>query len=153
MKIGITSDHAAHDLRVELIPRLRELGYDITDRGPQTGERTDYAKWGARLAQEVAAGTFDLGIAICGSGIGISIAANKIKGVRAACVSETYSAAMTRAHNDANVLCFGARVVGPDVALAICQAFLEGRFEGGRHAQRVAQLNQLDQGDTSFIDI
>ena len=74
MKIGITSDHAAHDLRIDLIPRLRELGYDVVDRGPATSERTDYAKWGVRLAHEVAAARFDVGIAICGSGVGISIA-------------------------------------------------------------------------------
>lgn len=151
MKIGITSDHAAHDLRLDLIPRLRDSGYDIVDRGPETAERTDYAKWGASLAQEVSGGQFDLGIAICGSGIGISIAANKIKGIRAACVSEMYSAAMSRRHNNANILCFGSRVVGPDVALALCQAFLEASFEGGRHADRVAQLTQLDEGDTSFL--
>lgn len=151
MKIGITSDHAAHDLRVDLIPRLRDLGHDVVDRGPATAERTDYAAWGARLAQEVVAGEFDLGIAICGSGIGISIACNKVKGIRAACVSDSYSARMSRAHNDANILCFGARVVGPDVALALCQEFLTTGFEGGRHADRVAQLGQLEDGDTTFI--
>ena len=152
MKIGITSDHAAHNMRIDLIPRLRELGYDVVDCGPVTSERTDYAKWGVRLARDVAAARFDLGIAICGSGIGISIAANKIKGIRAACVSEAYSAAMSRRHNNANVLCFGSRVVGPDVALAICEAFLRTSFEGGRHAGRVAQLRQLDAGDVSFLD-
>lgn len=152
MRIGITSDHAAHNMRIDLIPRLRELGYDVVDCGPATSERTDYAKWGVRLARDVAAARFDLGIAICGSGIGISIAANKIKGIRAACVSEAYSAAMSRRHNNANVLCFGSRVVGPDVALAICEAFLRTSFEGGRHAGRVAQLRQLDAGDVSFLD-
>lgn len=152
MKIGITSDHAAHDLRLDLIPRLRDLGYDIVDRGPATGERTDYAIWGSRLAREVAAGVFDLGIAICGSGIGISIAANKTEGVRAACVSEAYSATMSRRHNNANILSFGARIVGPDVALEICKAFLSAQFEGGRHEGRVAQLQQLDAGDSSFAD-
>ena len=125
---------------------------DVVDRGPATSERTDYAKWGVQLAREVAAARFDVGIAICGSGIGISIAANKIKGIRAACVSEAYSAAMSRRHNNANVLCFGSRVVGPDVALAICEAFLGASFEGGRHAGRVAQLRQLDAGDVSFLD-
>lgn len=152
MKIGITSDHAGHDLRVDLIPRLRELGHDIVDRGPASAESTDYAAWGARLAEEVAAEQFDLGIAICGSGIGISIACNKVQGIRAACVSESYSARMSRAHNNANVLCFGARVVGPDVAFDLCREFLATEFEGGRHAGRVAQLVQLDGGDTSFIE-
>ena len=99
----------------------------------------------------MAAARFDLGIAICGSGIGISIAANKIKGIRAACVSEAYSAAMNQHHNNANVLCFSSRVVGPDVALAICEAFLGASFEGGRHAGQVAQLQQLDAGDVSFL--
>ena len=92
-----------------------------------------------------------MGIALCGSGIGISIAANKVKGIRAACVSEIYSAEMSRRHNNANILCFGSRVVGPDVALAICEAFLKAGFEGGRHADRVGQLRQLDAGDTSFL--
>jgi ribose-5-phosphate isomerase B len=151
MRIGITSDHAAHNLRIDLIPRLRELGYDVVDRGPATDQRTDYAKWGTHLAQEVASGHLDVGIALCGSGIGISIAANKVKGIRAACVSEIYSAEMSRRHNNANILCFGSRVVGPDVALAICEAFLKASFEGGRHADRVGQLRQLDAGDTSFL--
>ncbi|MDO5068534.1 MAG: ribose 5-phosphate isomerase B [Propionibacteriaceae bacterium] len=150
MKIGITSDHAAHDLRIDLIPRLRDLGHEIIDCGPATAERTDYAIWGTRLAQQVALGEFELGIAICGSGIGISIACNKIKGIRAACVAESYSARMSRAHNNANILCFGARVVGPDVALELCREFLDTQFEGGRHSGRVAQLGQLDDGDTSF---
>ena len=104
------------------------------------------------MAREVAGGKFDLGIAICGSGIGISIAANKTRGIRAACVSETYSAAMSRRHNNANMVCFGSRVVGPDVALEICQAFLNSSFEGGRHEGRVSQLRQLDAGDVSFAD-
>ena len=152
MRIGITSDHAAHALRIDLIPRLRELGYDVVDRGPASAERTDYAVWGTRLAREVAGGKFDLGIAICGSGIGISIAANKTRGIRAACVSETYSAAMSRRHNNANMVCFGSRVVGPDVALEICQAVLNSSFEGGRPEGRVSQLRALDAGDVSFAD-
>ncbi|MDF1487498.1 ribose 5-phosphate isomerase B [Tessaracoccus caeni] len=145
MKIVMGSDHAAYDLRIKLVERLRADGYEIVDLGTDSPESTDYPIWGAKVGNAVVAGEGELGIAICGSGVGISIAANKVKGVRAACVSETYSAAMSRKHNNANVLCFGARVVGDDVAYEICLAFLEAQFEGERHARRVGQLIDLDE--------
>ncbi|MHA7862330.1 ribose 5-phosphate isomerase B [Tessaracoccus sp. Y36] len=143
----MTSDHVAVDLRKQLVERLRQQGFDVTDVGPESPERTDYPVWGSDLARAVAAGQYDRGIAICGSGVGISISANKVPGIRAACVSETYSAQMSRLHNDTNMLCFGSRVVGPDVAFAICSTWLETPFEGGRHAGRVAQLADLDRGE------
>ena len=130
---------------------MKDFGYDVTDYGPDSTERTDYPIYGAKVGQAVVDGEVDRGIAICGSGVGISIAANKIPGVRAACVSETYSAEMSRRHNDANVLCFGARVVGPGVASAICRTWLTTDYEGGRHARRVGQLAQLDEGDCGFV--
>ncbi|HMR49189.1 MAG TPA: ribose 5-phosphate isomerase B [Arachnia sp.] len=144
MKIVMGSDHAAFELRTKLVGKLREDGYEVVDLGTGSPESTDYPVWGAKVGRAVVAGEGDLGIAICGSGVGISIAANKVQGVRAACVSETYSAAMARKHNNANVLCFGARVVGDDVAHEICLAFLEAQFEGDRHARRVGQLAELD---------
>lgn len=145
MKIVMGSDHAAYELRTKLVARLEADGYNIVDLGTDSPASTDYPIWGAKVGSAVVAGEGDLGIAICGSGVGISIAANKVKGVRAACVSETYSAAMSRRHNNANVLCFGARVVGEDVAYEICRAFLEAEFEGDRHARRVGQLTDLDE--------
>ena len=148
MKIGMTSDHVAVELRRQIAQQLISDGHDVVDVGPGTSERTDYPVWGSELAKAVAAGEYDRGIAICGSGVGISISANKVPGIRAACVSEAYSAVMSRSHNDTNMLCFGSRVVGPDVALAICRAWLETEFEGGRHAGRVAQLAALDRGET-----
>lgn len=149
MRIVMGSDHAAYEMRTMLVAKLREDGYDIVDLGPGSPESTDYPIWGAKVGRAVVDGEGELGIAICGSGVGISIAANKVPGVRAACVSETYSAEMARKHNDANVLCFGARVVGEDVAYAICRAFLDAEFEGGRHARRVGQLTGLDAVPTS----
>lgn len=153
MKIAMGSDHAAVELRKHLAEQLTADGHEIVDLGPDTTDSTAYAIYGSLVGQAVVAGDADLGIAICGSGVGISMAANKVPGVRAACVSEQYSAEMSRRHNDANVLCFGARVVGPDVALAICRTWLAAEYEGGRHAARVAQLASLDAGDSSFNEV
>lgn len=147
MKIGMTSDHVAVELRRYLMEELRSDGHEVFDLGPASSERTDYPLWGSDLARAVAEGQFERGIAICGTGVGISIAANKVPGIRAACVSEAYSAELSRHHNDTNVLCFGSRVVGSEVALSICRRWLAADYEGGRHARRVEQLAQLDRGE------
>lgn len=147
MKIGMTSDHVAVEMRKQLAEQLKQDGHDVVDLGPASPDRTDYPVWGSELARKVAAGEFERGIAICGSGVGISIAANKVPGIRAACVSEAYSAEMSRLHNDTNMLSFGSRVIGPDVALAICRVWLTTEFEGGRHVGRVTQLAALDRGE------
>ncbi len=147
MKIAIGSDHAAYDMRLLVADYVRELGHEVTDYGPETKERTDYPIYGATVAHAVVNGDADLGIAICGSGIGISIAANKVKGARAACCSEPYSARMSRQHNNANVICFGARVIGPDMAKMIVDEFLTATYEGDRHQRRVDQLAALDDGE------
>ncbi len=145
MKIVIASDHTALDLKHELIKEIESLGHGVTDLGPHSAERTDYPLYGAAAANQVADGTYDLGVVICGSGVGIGIAANKVPGIRCCTCSEPYSAMMSRQHNDANMLALGARVVGNELARMIVRLWLETPYEGGRHARRVDQLKQLDQ--------
>ena len=123
---------------------MEEKGYTVLDFGTFTEERCEYPVLAELACTAVADGRASLGVLICGTGIGMSIAANKIRGIRAACCSEPYSAKMTRAHNDANVLCFGARVVGEGTALQLVDAFLDQEFEGGRHETRVAMLTALE---------
>jgi len=146
MRIVIANDHAALALKNAVADHLRELGHEVDNLGTDSSESTDYALWGAAAATKVVAGEADLGIVICGTGLGIGIAANKVRGVRCAICSEPYSAAMARAHNNANMLSFGARVVGEGVALELVDAFLTTEFLGGRHARRVGQIDTLDQG-------
>ena len=141
MRIAIASDHAAVDLKAMLADWLREAGHDVEDLGPATADRVDYPDYGYKLAKAIAGGAAERGIALCGSGIGISIAVNRNPACRAALVSEPLSAALAREHNDANVLAMGARLTGPDMAKACVEAFLSTSFGGGRHAGRVAKLS------------
>ncbi len=141
MRIAIASDHAAIELKALLREYLIELGHEVADLGPETADRVDYPDYGYLLAEVVADGTADRGVALCGSGIGISIAVNRNPACRAALVSEPLSAALAREHNDANVLAMGARLTGPDMAKACLDAFLTTEFGGGRHAGRVAKLS------------
>lgn len=150
MMIAMGSDHAAVEMRQYVASQLREAGHEVLDFGPDTTESTDYPIYGSLVGQAVVDGPADLGIALCGSGIGISISANKVPGVRAACVADPYSAELSRRHNNANVLCFGARIVGPDLAMEIVRRWLAAEFEGGRHARRVGEIALLDAGDCSF---
>lgn len=145
MKIAIASDHAALDLKAELAAFLRGLGHEVDDLGPDTGASVDYPDYGYRLAETVAAGRAERGVALCGTGIGISIAVNRNPAVRCAVVSEPVSARLTRLHNDANVIAMGERVIGVEVAKACLEAFLATEFEGGRHAARVEKLSQIPQ--------
>jgi ribose 5-phosphate isomerase B len=145
LRLAIGSDHAGYPLKEELANTLREDGYDVEDLGTYSLESCDYPDIAQAVAVEVAAGRFDRGILICGTGIGVTITANKVKGIRAAAVSDTYSARMARAHNNANVLGMGARVVGPGLAHEIATAFLGTEFEGGRHERRVNKINALDE--------
>ncbi len=146
MKLVIGGDHTAIDLKRAVLEHVRERGHDITDLGAETAERTDYPVWGRLVGEAVARGDAEAGIAICGTGVGISITANKVKGIRAACVSEPYSAQMAKRHNNANVLAFGARVVGVDLAKMIVDAWLDASFEqGGRHTHRVALITEVDE--------
>lgn len=144
--IAIGSDHAGYYLKESLIEDLRADGYKIEDFGTFSLESVDYPDIAREVAEAVSSGRFEKGILICGTGIGISIAANKIKGVRAAVCSDTYSAKMSRQHNDANIIAVGARVVGAGLALDIVKAFLETPFEQGpRHQRRVDKINALDE--------
>lgn len=142
MRIAIASDHAAIELKATLRDWLARQGHQVDDLGPNTGESVDYPDYGYRLAQALAAGRAERGIALCGSGIGISIAVNRHPDVRCALVSDPYSAALAREHNDANALALGARLIGVDMATACVSAFLETPFAGGRHQRRVDKLSQ-----------
>ncbi len=140
MRIAIASDHAALDLKAQLCQWLAEQGHDVADLGPDGPASVDYPDYGYRLADEVASGRAERGIALCGSGIGISIAVNRNPGCRCALVNEPLSATLCRDHNDANVLAMGARLVGLDMAKACVTAFLATPFGGDRHARRVGKL-------------
>ncbi len=144
MKIAFGSDHAGFDMKKHLMAYLEEKGHTCTDLGCVTKERTDYPIAGEKVGRAVAAGEFDKGIVICGTGIGISITANKVKGIRCALCSEPFSAKMSRAHNNANVLAMGGRVIGIELAKMVTDTFLETAFEGGRHARRVALIGEVE---------
>ena len=140
-RIAIASDHAAVELKAQLTEHLRGRGFAVTDLGPATADSVDYPTYGYKLAEAIASGAADKGIALCGSGIGISIAINRHPACRCALVGEPLSAALAREHNDANVLAMGARIVGPDMARACIDAFLGSPFAGGRHQRRVDLLS------------
>ena len=145
-KIAIGCDHAGYPLKAELLRHLSERGIEYTDVGCDSAEKSvDYPEFADKLCRKIQSGEADLGILVCGTGIGMSIAANKHKGIRAACVSDTFSARLTRCHNDANVICFGARVVGAGLAADIVDCFIDTEYEGGRHARRVTMLDALDE--------
>lgn len=141
MRIAIASDHAAVELKAELREYLIEQGHEVADLGPETADRVDYPDYGYKLAAVVADGTADYGVALCGSGIGISVAVNRNPACRCALVSEPLSAALAREHNDANCIAMGARLTGPDMAKACLDAFLSTPFGGGRHGPRVEKLS------------
>ena len=140
MLIAIASDHAGFALKGDLVPFLREAGHDVLDLGPDSDASVDYPAYGARLAAAIADGKATHGIAICGSGIGIAIAANRNPACRCAQVSEPVSAGFARSHNDANAIALGARLIGIEMAKACVTAFLTTQFEGGRHQHRVDML-------------
>ncbi|HVL02975.1 MAG TPA: ribose 5-phosphate isomerase B [Acidimicrobiales bacterium] len=144
MRIAIGSDHAGFSLKQELTAFLVDAGHQVDDLGATSDERVDYPDFGAAVGRAVASGGSELGVCVCGTGIGISIAANKVDGVRAAVVHDATSARLAREHNDANVVCLGARLVGPEVAQESLQAFLASSWEGGRHAQRVDKITALE---------
>ena len=145
--IAIACDHAALELKAEVIRILEERGLDYKDFGTFTADSCHYPIFGARAAQAVASGECDRGILICGTGIGMSLVANKIKGIRCALCSDSYSAKMTRAHNDSNMLAMGARVIGVEVAKEIVAAWLDTPFEGGRHRTRLNMITALENGE------
>ena len=143
-RIAIASDHAAYDLKSSLAEWLREAGHDVLDLGTHSGASVDYPDYGARIARAIEDGEADRGIALCGSGIGISIAVNRSRACRCALVSEPLSARLAREHNDTNVLALGARLVGPEMARACIESFLSTEFLGGRHRGRVDKLSATE---------
>lgn len=142
--IAIGCDHAGIELKNELIVLMREMGIETKDFGCGFGEKADYPLKASEVAYAVANGECEKGVLICGTGVGMSISANKIKGIRAAVCSEPYSAEMSRKHNNANILCMGQRVVGAELAKMILKTWLASEFEGGRHATRVKMINDID---------
>ena len=142
--IAIGCDHIVTDEKIYLADRLEQAGYKVLDCGTYSHTRTHYPIYGKAVGEAVASGEADFGVALCGTGIGISISANKVKGIRAALCGDCYSAEMTRRHNDANILAMGARVLGPGLALKIVDTFLNTEFEGGRHARRIALISDIE---------
>lgn len=146
MKVAFGCDHAAIDLKNELLNYLIEKGFECVDYGAQDPNvKVDYPVPGLKVAEAVASGEVDKGVLICGTGIGISLAANKVPGIRAAVCSEPYSAKMTVEHNNANIIAMGARVVGTELAKMIVDAFFGAEFEGGRHEARVALISEIEK--------
>lgn len=135
--IAIGSDHGGYILKEKIVKFLEKENYEVKDFGTNTPESVDYPVIAKTVANEITAGNFDKGILICGTGLGMSIAANKVNGIRAIACSETCSAHFSRAHNDANILCFGERIVGEELAKDICKIWLQTEFEGGRHTNRI----------------
>lgn len=144
MKLAIGCDHAGPQLKAEVLEFLKEKNIDFVDLGVQEGEKADYPDKAQEVCAKVTSGECDMAVLICGTGIGMSMAANKIKGIRAACCSDYFSAKFTRAHNDANVLCIGARVVGAGLACELIDVFVNTPFEGGRHQRRVDKITALE---------
>lgn len=144
MKIAIGNDHSAVELRKVISQHLKDRGFEVEEVGTFSEESSNYPEWGEKVARKVIAKEADLGIAICGTGIGISIACNKVKGIRAACCSDPYSAKLSRQHNNSNVLCFGARVVGTEVAKMIVDEWLDAEFLGGRHQTRIDMIHAIE---------
>jgi ribose 5-phosphate isomerase B len=145
MRVAVGADHAGFELKERLKERLAERGFEVVDCGTGSLESTDYPDWGAAVARQVHDGAAERGLLVCGTGIGMAMAANRHRGVRAAACADLFSARLARAHNDANVLALGARIVAPALAEAILDAFLETPFEGGRHQRRVVKLDTLGE--------
>jgi len=144
MKVALGSDHAGFPLKEALKGWLKEKGYEVIDKGTYDESSCDYPDFGKAVGLEVAAGGADRGIVVCGSGIGISIAANKVKGIRAALCGDIYSARMSRLHNNANVLALGQRVTGVGLAMEIVDTWLNTEFEGGRHQARLDKISRIE---------
>ncbi len=142
--LAIGSDHAAYEFKEAIKTYLDEKGIEYKDFGCFSNERTDYPMYGEKVAKAVASGECDKGILFCGTGVGMSLAANKVKGIRAVVCTDCYTAALSRRHNDANILALGARVVGLDLAKMIIDTWLTAEFEGGRHADRVAMISDIE---------
>lgn len=144
MKVAIGNDHSAVEMKNQVVEYLESKGFEVVNCGTDSNERCDYPIYGEKVGRAVANGEVDRGILICGTGLGISLAANKVKGVRAALCSEPYTAKMSRLHNDANILAFGARVIGIEMAKMIIDTWFSTEFEGGRHTDRVKLMMDIE---------
>jgi ribose 5-phosphate isomerase B len=144
MKIGIANDHTAVEMKQEITKFLEDQGYEVINYGTDSSESTDYPIWGEKVANAVASGEVDRGVAICGTGVGIGLACNKVRGIRACTCSEPYSAEYSRRHNNANIITFGARVIGIETAKQIVDVFMKTEFEGGRHQRRVDEVMDIE---------
>lgn len=144
MKIAIASDHGGVNIKAEIKDLLKELGHEFEDFGCECGQSVDFPDYAIPVAEKVASGEFDRGILICGTGIGMSIAANKVKGIRCALVHDVFTAKATREHNNSNMLAMGERVIGPGLAREIAKTWLEGEFAGGRHANRINKITEYE---------
>ncbi len=147
MKIAIGCDHGGIELKLEIVKHLEERGFEIVDFGIKEYKSVNYPEIALPLAKAVAAKECERGILVCGTGIGMSMAANKVKGIRAAVCSDHFSAKYTRLHNDANILCLGGRVIGPGVANEMVDLFIDTEYEGGRHATRVQMIADIENGN------
>lgn len=145
MKIAIASEHAGYDLKEKLVEYLRNKGFEVDDLGAQSDEAIDYPFIASGLAEKVMNAEYDCGILICGTGIGMSLAAGKVPGIRAALCTDPFMSQMAREHNNANVLCLGAWITGLKLSYAIVDAYLDAEFNAGRHARRVAQIGEIEQ--------
>ena len=145
MKIIIGNDHTAPQMKQEIMQYVKELGHEVINHGVDTTDSCDYPKIGAQAARAVAKGEADCGILICGTGVGISMAANKVRGIRAAVCSDPVTARLVKQHNDANIIAFGARIVGIETAKSIVRAYLEAEFEGGRHQARIDLIHEIEK--------
>lgn len=151
MKIAIGNDHTALEMKNEMKKFLEEKGYEVIDYGTNSTESCDYPVYGEKVGSAVANGEADLGLAICGTGVGISLACNKVKGIRCCVCSEPYTAKLSRMHNDSNVLAFGARVIGTEMAKMITEEWLNAEYEGGRHQRRVDQVMDIERRNQSAL--
>ena len=145
MRIGIGNDHVAIELKNTIKEHLEQQGYEVVDFGTNSPERFDYPISGYKVGKAVASGDVDLGVLICGTGVGISLAANKVHGIRACVCSDPYSAKLSREHNNTNIIAFGARVVGQELAKMIVDEWLSATFEGGRHQRRIDMLAEIEE--------
>lgn len=145
MKIGIGNDHAAVDMKFEIKEYLETKGYEVVNFGTDKKESCNYPEFGEAVAKAVAEGEADLGILICGTGVGISLAANKVKGIRAVVCSEPVTARLSKEHNNTNILAFGARIVGMEMAKSIVDAWLDAKFQGGRHQTRIDMITAIEE--------
>lgn len=145
MKIAMGNDHTAIEMKNYIKEFVESKGYEVIDFGTNSTESCDYPEYGEKVGRAVADGKADLGIAICGTGVGISLACNKVRGIRACVCSEPYTAKLSRMHNDSNVLCFGARVIGQEMAKMITEEWLDAKYEGGRHQRRVDMVMDIEK--------